>query len=172
MVSVMTERSIVHARLMKLLENAVGCRLFRDFLIMKKGEAVNATQDGLLSCAFFVSSILRLATLRDETPLIDTVSLSNIDLFDEDEGEKKNRQLRDCGWVEIDVPDWTWLEPGALVLWEKQGPARHSGFIFEQGDEPWAISNSSVNGMPIKHHPTFYDRRRIILAFWHPAFDI
>lgn len=161
--------SVLHQRLMRFLQNSVGCRLFQNFIIKSEGGVVvDATQDGLLSCALFASGILRMATLGDETPLIDTVCLSNITLIDEGEG---NHRLQNCGWVELNFEDWHELEPGTLVFWKKLYGARHCGFIMEQGKNPLAISNSSNNGMPVLHHPTFNGRRRIILAFWHHGFD-
>ena len=163
-----TQRSVLHQRLMLLLRNSVGCRLFQNFLIEEKGEVVDTTKDGLLSCAFFVSAILRMATLDNEMPLVGSVSLSNITLI---EGGEDNNQLRKNRWFGLEHDNWHGLEPGTLVFWEKLYGARHCGFIMEQGENPLAISNSSTNGMPILHHPTFNGRRRIIHAFWHPSFE-
>ncbi len=139
------------------IETSVGSNMFRHLYFSIDGEVQDMLEDGNLSCANYVSSVLLLSDLIQRRHV--TV----------------NGTLKDCiesGWHEI-------LEPrkGALVLWDvengnegTQGKHRHVGFYI---DGETAISNSSDERIIVRHHPTFGTlpngeaRRAVQAYYWH-----
>ena len=104
-------------------------------------------RNGELSCAFFVSGILKMFDLA--SGLHGTV-----------DGTVKD--LEKSGWQKIDKP-----EIGSVIVWEGKeyddGEIhKHIGFYI--GDDQ-AISNSTKQGFPVKHEWTF-DGKRIIEAIY------
>lgn len=111
-------------------------------------------ENGKLSCAAFVSSVLYLNRLIKGVHA--TVDSTLRDLFE-------------FGWVETDE-----MMPGSVLVWEKKdfGSGEMHGHVgFYVGDN-MAISNGSFNsGIPIKHHYTYKDTRKIDKILWHPELD-
>jgi len=104
----------------------------------------NLTENGVLSCAFFVSSILYLFGL------IQNIHLSV-------KGAVKD--MKKSGWFEISKP-----KRGSVLLWEKKDEHYHLGFYL--GNQK-AISNNFKKKMPIIHHFTYKRKRKIEAIFWH-----
>lgn len=142
---------------LKAIENSVGSNLFRNLYYRIDGKVVDVLDDGDLSCATYVTSMLYLFDLIAErhTTVVGTI-----------------KDIEKSGWYEITNP-----RKGALVLWgykkkndSTQGKHRHVGFYI---DKKIAISNSSSARVVARHHPTFGtfpngEARRDILAFyWH-----
>lgn len=114
----------------------------------RKKRVVEILCDGDLSCAFFVSSILKIFSLIPEIHTTIRGTLEN---------------LMSAGWREIKRP-----RPGAIVVWgpkksKNGGVHKHIGFYLGAGT---AVSNSSKKRSPrvhpwnyrpvekILHHPT------------------
>lgn len=151
--------TVLHRRLMVLLLNSLGTNQYRAYYLEQDGEAVDVTQDGELSCAFFVSAILRMATLPDEPPLIESVCLNNEALIE---------QLVVAGWEEVDL-NTSPPKPGMVVIYDWQDGHRHSGVVCAPDE---VISNSSELRQPDKHHLTFNGSHGILRVFWHPSFTV
>ncbi len=145
-----------------MIENSVGANLFRNLFFHINGEIIDVLDDGDLSCAMFVTSILHPFGLIQE---IHTTVNATIE------------DLEASGWHEISEP-----REGAIILWGfkkkddgTQGKHRHVGFYI---DQETAISNSSSERVPARHHPTYGTfpngevRRDIQVYYWHPRFDI
>src|SRR6185369_5161142 len=99
-----------------MIENAAKGEnwMFRNFYMVKDGVERDALENGALSCAVFVSSILYLHNnLLKETWL--KFTHANVGSTVKD--------MLEHGWVEVSE-----LKPGAVVVWEKQGDHEHIGF--------------------------------------------
>jgi hypothetical protein len=83
--------------------------------------------------------------------------------------ESAVKKLVDAGWQEVHQ-----LYPGAVLVWEKKdfGEGQlHSHIGFYLGNNI-AVSNSSFNeGVPVRHHYTYDNTRKIEKILWHPDLD-
>lgn len=137
---------------LQTIKNGVGTGLFRNLYLKINGQKTDILENGRLSCAIFVSSILYLFKLISD--LHATVS-STV------------RDMEKSGWLPIETP-----RLGAVLLWEKSEDSndrRHLGFYI--GDDQ-AISNSSKTGVPEIHHWTYGTKneepaKKIEKIFWH-----
>lgn len=139
------------------IENSVGTNLFRKLFYRINNSSIDVLEDGDLSCAVFVSSILYLFDLigTRHTTVNGTIE-----------------DLEASGWRSIDAP-----RLGAVILWGfkkldggTQGKHRHLGFYL---NAETAISNSSDERIVARHHLTYgffpggEPRRDIQAYFWH-----
>jgi hypothetical protein len=134
---------------LSVIRNSVQSHLFRDLYALVNGRTKNITKKGQLSCAFFVSSILKIFGLIDE--LCPTVH-----------GLMKN--LEKSGWRRVEKP-----RPGAIIIWQAEkfsdgSVHKHSGFYLGKN---MAISNSFKERCPIIHHLTFNKKRKIEAIYWN-----
>lgn len=132
------------------IRNSVGSKMFRNLYAKVDGKKKDLAENGNLSCALFVSSILYLFKLIKDVHA--TVN-----------GTVKD--LRESGWTQIYKP-----KPGAVLVWVEKdfgkGEAhKHIGFFIGKGK---AISNSSKKGWPTEHDWKFYDKREVELILWNP----
>ena len=111
-----------------LVRNAVGSRMFNNFYLRtSEDEMIDATSDGLNSCAFFVSSVLMIVGKISD--IHGTVHATIED-------------LGSSGWRQEAEES---MEPGDILVWRAM-PAedgtwrRHLGFYIGDG---WAVGNSS-----------------------------
>src|SRR3989338_6701866 len=137
------------------IKNSVGSGMFREsFLSAPHGEQKDILRNGELSCAFFVSSILKIYDLIDHQHA--TVSGTIADL-------EKN------GWTIISEP-----RIGSILVWEKLFSENewHSHIGFSVGDE-LAVSNSMELRSPQLHHYTYgkEQQRKITHIFWKEGLD-
>jgi hypothetical protein len=145
--------SLLYDTYLAVIKNSVGSRMFKNMYVKIDGKKVDATQDGQLSCAFFVSGVLTMFGLIKKTHA--TVSSTVTD-------------LKASGWTEIKKP-----KIGCVVVWsqsdlETQGTHKHIGFY--SGDK-LAISNNSLrDGTPSEHPWTFNGKRKIEALFWNAKF--
>ncbi len=136
------------------VKNSVGSSLFRNFYMQINGKKIDVLEDGNLSCARFVSSILYIAKLvRDmHTTVLGAVA-----------------DLEKSGWTKITKPGI-----GAILVWEakkfKSGNVhKHIGFYVGNNR---AISSRGERRQPIMHHWTFGVKngrpiRKIEQIFWN-----
>lgn len=143
------------------IENSVGSNLFRNLYFRINRKAVDVLEDGDLSCANYVTSVLYLFGLIRErhATVIGTI-----------------KDLQQSGWRKIKKP-----RKGAVVLWDFKknndgtaGKHRHLGFYI---DKKIAISNSSSKRIVARHHPTFGKfpngevRRDILVYYWNDTLN-
>ena len=137
-----------------VIKNSIGSNIFRNLSFKIKGKNVDVLENGNLSCAFFVSSILYLFDLIEE--LHTTVSWTV-------------RDMKGQGWKKIKK-----LIPGSILIWEevifKDGNNhKHMGFYVGKGR---AISNRYEFKTPRIHHWTFgtkngKPKRKVEAIYWH-----
>lgn len=140
-----------------IINNACGARLWSNNYGLINGKKIDLVENGNLSCAFFVSSILKIFDLINSLHL--TVLGTEKDLI-------KNN------WKRIKVSKK--MPPGTVIIWEaqmikddqsKQSTAHyHIGFYL--GNEK-AVSTWTYHNFPIIHHWTYNNTRKIIKAYYH-----
>lgn len=134
---------LYHKTYLAVLNNSEGSKMFRNFYVQADKQQFDAMENGKLACAFFASSILKIFGCVKE--IHGTV-------------EKTVQDLAASGWHRIEKP-----QDGCVVVWEEEKGHKHIGFYL--GNEI-AISNSSKEGYPIKHHWKFNHKRNIEAMYW------
>ncbi|MEK7195021.1 MAG: hypothetical protein AAB667_02095 [Patescibacteria group bacterium] len=147
----------IRASYLAMIKNSVGTKLFRNFYFKINGRSLDVLENGDLSCAVYVTSILYLLRLIKEphTTVIGTIE-----------------DMEKSGWYKIKKP-----KLGAIILWGfkklpggKLGKHRHVGFYLNKKE---AISNDSKSGQTAKHHinygyfPNGETKRDIQAFYWH-----
>lgn len=155
----MPSLELLHAdTYLAVIEGSVGSQAYQHAYGRLDGVATDLVQGGAYSCAFFASAILLGAKLIREPHL---------------RVQGTVRDLEASGWIPTDAP-----AIGDVLVWEPirepDGEAHfHIGFFVGDGQ---AVSNSSAQKVPARHHWTFGTRpdgspiRRIVQAFTHPTF--
>jgi len=139
--------------------------MFRNFFIVQDGIEKDASEDGGISCAVFVSSILYL-----HNSLLEFLKKPYWIKFTHANVPSTTKDMLECGWYEING-----LRPGAVIIWEKRLGRddnmwhEHNGFCISDIE---AISNDSKGtGFPWKHHITYNGTRKIEKIYWHDNLD-
>ena len=144
---------IIRVSYLKMLENSVGTKLFQNFYVYQGKKRLDATEEGRLSCAFFVSFILNNFGLLKNSHLTIQSTL---------------KDMKNSGWFKIKKP-----RKGAVLVWEerkdKRGIHQHIGFYV--GNQQ-AISNNSRQKIPARHHWTYGKRgsksyRQALAILWN-----
>jgi hypothetical protein len=134
--------------LFKLIENSIGSNLFRNNYFFVDGKSKDLLENGDLSCAFYVSSILYLLKLIKD---IHTTVQGTI------------KDMQESGWYEIKKP-----QKGAVILWDKNKKGHyHLGFYWDKNK---AVSNVSPKKSP-NFHPLNYQGRKILAFYYHKELE-
>ena len=116
-----------------VIKNSVGSKIFRNSYAKINDKKTDILQNGNLSCAFFVSSILVLFKLIKE--IHSTVN-----------GTVKDLECSD--WQKIKKP-----KIGSIIVWEKNHNFhKHIGFYIDNNK---AISTNQKLKCPAVHHWTY-----------------
>lgn len=134
------------------IKNSIGSRIFRKLYMYDKDadRVVEVLQNGNLSCAYFVSSILFHFGLISEL---------NVNV------QETAAAMKAAGWQTVKKP-----VPGSVIVWDKKYFKKskawhgHIGFFVRSGR---AISTSSRTGYPVIHNLR-PDGRKIVEILWHP----
>lgn len=125
------------------IKNAEGSKLFRNLFILEETDGRQVKKDilenGELSCAYFVTSILKLFNLIGE--IHTTVA-----------GTLKELQNQDK-WTEVSLLD---IQAGDIVFWKNQDGYGHVGFAISKTQ---GISNSTEKRKPKKHDLSYLGTR-------------
>jgi hypothetical protein len=138
--------------LLSLVKNSIGSNTFRNVYFNVNGKKTDLAENGNLSCAVFVSSILFLLKLIKDVHI--TV-------------ESTLKDLKKTGWIETQNP-----KHGCILIWAKKdfgngGIHRHIGFCINKRK---AVSNNSQYGYPTEHNLIKYDGRKVELILENPSF--
>lgn len=138
-----------------IIKNSVGSKMFRNSYAKINGKKTDILKNGMLSCAFFVSSILVLFKLIRE--IHGTV-------------DGTVRDLEQSGWKKIAKP-----KVGSVIVWEKidfgnKNFHKHIGFYI--GNNKAISTNSFKKGQPVIHHWTYEIKRnkpirKVEAIFWN-----
>lgn len=123
-----------------VIKNSIGSNIFRDIYGLVNNKKVNLTNNGDLSCAYFVSSILLLLKLITDIHL--TVDSTVTD-------------LKNNGWKKIANRK---ISTGDIIIWAGKNNHKHIGFYVGNNQ---AVSNDSKSKKIKKHHYTFNNKRKI-----------
>jgi len=123
--------------LQALIKNSLNSTLFRNFYVNINGQKVDVMDNGRLSCAFYVSTLLVMVGL------IKKVHGTVFELI---------KDLDRSEWDKIKTP-----QIGSILVWEeiidkKKEKHLHIGFYI--GNKK-AVSNNSKKGCPQIHHFTY-----------------
>ncbi|MFH1668092.1 MAG: NlpC/P60 family protein [Candidatus Komeilibacteria bacterium] len=130
---------------LSFIENSVNSRMFCDVYYSNGEELKNITQNGKMSCAVFVSSLLYLLKLVRKTH--STV-------------KSTVKDMKENGWLVVEKP-----QKGDVLVWDyNKSGHMHIGFYLS--DEV-AVSNSTVKRKIHKHNPTYNNKRKIIEILRH-----
>lgn len=139
------------------IRNSVDSKTFRNLFFEISDKKTDITKNGELSCAVFVSSILKMFDLIKKRH--STVSGTIKDLID-------------SGWKKIERP-----KRGSILVWEdkntEEGVHKHVGFYVGQRQ---AISNRRSTRVPSIHHWTYGTKdktptRKVETIYWHQSLD-
>lgn len=128
-------RLALYKSYMSAVKNSAGSRFFRNlYYVEKDGRVPEVLQNGNLSCAYFVSTILRHFDLIGKWRVgVDEVV----------------EEMKRYGWTAVVTP-----RPGDVIVWGKKcfkkskKCHKHVGFIIGKGR---AVSNSSGRKYPAIH---------------------
>lgn len=148
---------LLKASYLKTIENSIGSKIFRNLYFEVNGKKKDILENGALSCAIFVSWILK-----------------NFDLIKEGHATVDGtiKDLKKTGWRKIKKP-----RTGAILIWGKKfydsEPHKHIGFYIGNNK---AISNSYKSRKPLKHHWTFGVKngkpvRKVEEIWWHKKLE-
>ncbi len=138
-----------------MIKASQNSEMFRHFYILNQGKKKDILKNGCLSCARYVSCILKIFGLISETHA--TVSSTVKDMIN-------------SGWRET-----VKLVPGSILLWEEQIQSNgdlHEHLGFYLGKDK-AISHRDEKRLPIIHHYTYgktkndKPKRKIVKIFTH-----
>lgn len=128
------------------IEASVGSELFKHlYVVTDEGETKDVTNNGELSCAVHVSSILTLAGLIDRPHATVNSTL---------------KAMEQVGWVPVAAP-----LPGAIVLWP-QSTDGHEHIGFWLGADA-VVSNSNIKRVPVIHGESLIDGRKPVAYYTH-----
>lgn len=135
-----------------MVRGSVGSRSWQHAYFTVAGKKRDLVAGGKVSCAFFVSSILKLFNLIGAVHLTVASTIADMERH---------------GWVTTRRP-----RSGCIICWEPltQGGAIHThlGFYLDKNQ---AISNDWKRRTPVLHHRTYHGRRRITAYYTHPNLD-
>lgn len=140
-------KKLIHETYLTVIGSSIKTQMFRSFFVKQDNKKLDATENGTLSCAFYVSAILKMFSFVEN---IHGTVKSTIE------------DLEKSGWKKINKP-----KPGSILVWEKQtfedGEHMHVGFYIG-GNR--AISNDHKKRYPVNHDWRFNGKRKIVAIYW------
>ena len=139
---------LIKKTFIKTIRNSVGSKIFRNFYLKSDDISFDATKNGELSCAFYVSSILVIFGLikRVHGTVENTV-----------------KDLIESGWIKEKNPT-----AGCVIIWELLDGHEHIGFYVGRDK---AVSNSSEKKKIVIHDWTYNNSRKIIAIYNNPSLN-
>lgn len=141
-----------------VIKNSAGSKMFRNSYAKINGKKTDILKNGMLSCAFFVSSILVLFKLIKEIHVTVNGTI---------------RDLKKSGWKSASGGKKPRI--GSVLVWEKidfgnKNFHKHIGFYI--GNNKAISTNSLKKGQPRIHHWTYGIRRnkpirKVELIYWN-----
>ena len=130
---------------LKTIENSVGSKEYRNFYVEIDGKEKDVLEDGLVSCAYYVSHLLYRFNLIQSPHA--TVKSTVLD-------------LEQFSWEEVDLEN---KEVGDILVWEEKQQAngkshKHIGFYVGKDT---AISHTDTEKAPTKHSDDYNGERKI-----------
>jgi len=139
---------------LKMIRNSAGTKMFRNLYLKKGNRKIDATEDGELSCAFFVSNVLLIWGLISEGHATIKSTI-------------KDMQKND--WKKISEKE---IKPGDVILWEEkkfEKGKHHSHIGFYVAKEETVSHSDGVKAISV-HHWTYNNKRNIVAVYRCPKF--
>jgi hypothetical protein len=135
-----------------MIKNSVGTKMFRNLYLDVDNKKIDVTKNSKLSCAFFVSNILKIW---------DLISQGHANVSSTIKDMLKN------GWKKIPKEK---AKAGDVIVWEKKLGTDglmhyHNGFYI--GNKK-AISTSNKTKTPVIHSWNYNGKKKIIATYTHP----
>jgi len=140
---------LTYQNYLAIIKASQGSKIFRQLYVLENGKKKDILKNGRFSCAYYVSSILKIFDLISSPHA--TVGGTVKDIL-------KN------GWRATKT-----LKPGNVLVWEEKlcfDAKLHQHIGFYLGNNK-AISNSHKKGVPALHHFTYNNKRKIIRILTH-----
>jgi len=140
-------KPVIKDNLLALAGTSSGSPMFQTLYCRVKSKKTDILKNGQLSCAFFVTAVLKIFSLiKNIHPTV----------------HRAERDMNSMGWQEIKK-----LKSGSVIIWQEKigrdGKShKHIGFYLGQNK---AISMSSRKRTPIVHR---WNNRKVEKIFWHP----
>ena len=141
---------------LSMIENACGSKMWANAFCLVKGKKQDVLDNGSVSCAYFVSSILKL---------FDLIQRLHFTVL----GTEKD--IKESSWKEIKISSK--MPAGSVVIWEKElsiDKNRKKEFHYHIGfyiGKEKAVSLWTYHNFPVIHHWTYNNKRKIIRAYWN-----
>jgi hypothetical protein len=137
-----------------MIKNSVGTKMFRNLYLKKGDKKIDVTENGELSCAYFVSNVLLIWGLISRGHA--TIKSTRSDM-------EKN------GWKKIALKN---IRPGDVVVWDEKKSIKgracsHIGFYVGKEE---TISHSDGVRAISAHHWTYNNQRAIIAVYRYSKF--
>jgi len=138
---------LVRKNFLASVEGSIGSLMFRYLYVRdEEGREIEVLEDGRLSCAYVVSSLLTLHNLIDRPHSTVTTTLE---------------KMVEHGWQEV-----TMSQPGAVVYWPEYNGNQHIGIAISSEE---CVSNSSDERAPVKHGMTLSNGVAATKFYIHPS---
>lgn len=138
--------------LLQVIKNSINSNIFRSIFIKNNGSQIDVMEDGIKSCAFFISGVLSMFELIDRSHF--TIKTT----------EKK---LLEYGWQKVNKDNPQICD---VIIWEEiqfKDGTKHKHVGFYIGDNT-AISNDTNKRTPQSHNWIFDGKRQIESLFRYP----
>ena len=143
---------LTYKNYLSLIKKSADSKMFQNIYILENKKEKDILEGGKLSCAYYVSCILKIFNLinQENSPHAGVNGLL--------------RNMFQSGWKETKN-----LKEGNIILWdEKRYSSKsihyHVGFYLGNNK---AISNSGEDKIPKIHHYTYNNKRKIVKIFTH-----
>jgi hypothetical protein len=123
---------------LSFVKKAAGAKSFQNAFVKTGSKKIDILKNGKLSCAFFVSSVLKIFG-----------QINNIHAT----VEETVKDLENSGWKKLKTP-----KEGSILVWEEKNGHKHIGFYLGENK---AISNNSKKRVPEIHHFAYNGKRKI-----------
>ncbi len=132
-----------------MAQNSIGSKLFQNLFAEVGGKEVNILKGGDVSCAYFVSTLLKVFDLI-KTP---HATVSGLE-----------KDLMQSGWNKTEE-----MLPGTVLIWEaaKQADDEEHEHVGIYIGNDTAVSNSYKELTPVEHHVTFDNKRKVRAIYTH-----
>lgn len=145
-----TMKLLLKENFLAMLRASVGTSMYRHLYASVGGRKKDLTEDGNLSCALYVTSLLYHFGLVKgvHATVAGTV-----------------RDLEASQWKKVSR-----ARAGDVLVWEPvlQGKEPHPHIGFSLGGTR-ALSNDFTRGVPAVHHATYNGKRKVIVIYRHEA---
>lgn len=130
-----------------VIKNSIGAKVWQQRYARVDGKRRDLVEGGRLSCAFFVSTVLKISSYITDIHVTVTGTIKDL--------QKNN-------WKKVRS-----IKPGDILIWETKKDSSgkehsHIGFALNKTS---AVSNSTQHRSPQKHHITYHHQRNIIAIY-------